>query len=188
MRIALLLGIVTFLLAALLFYLSTADRIAVHGATFVYAAVARSAFYAGLAVGSCAYAIRCGGAPERIVGIVILASVVADPLLHLVLEPRFHAVDPTHLIIDLVRFAAFVAVALRACRYWPIWLASFQTLALGAHAMRAMEVAIHPVAYGAMSAMWSYGMLALLLFATRFHRSLIGQGVNRKSWSDFSPR
>jgi hypothetical protein len=186
MRFALTIGILCFLAAAGIFTATTAGKAQIYGEAYVYAAILRSAFYAGLAAGGCAYAIRCGGAPERIVAWIILATVVADPLLHLLLQPRFRAVDPTHVIIDVARFAGLAAVAVRANRYWPIWLSAFQLLALAAHLAKAMDLAIHPVIYGAMQAIWSYGILIGLILATRTHQRLTAGGATRRSWSAFS--
>ncbi|MBQ1500386.1 MAG: hypothetical protein IIZ38_18930 [Sphingomonas sp.] len=187
MRLALGIGILCFLAAVAIFFATTAPKAHVYGEAYVYGAILRSAFYVGLAAGGCAYAMRCGGAPERIAGWIILATVLADPLLHLVLQPRFREVDPTHLIVDIARFAGLTAIALRANRYWPIWLSAFQLLALAAHLAKAMDVAIHPVVYGVMQVVWSYGILIGLILATRTHRRLTANGATRRSWSVFSP-
>jgi len=188
MRFALALAPLAFLLAVTAVVGVNAAYLPTHGEFVVYASAARVAFYVCLAVGGCAYAIRRGGVPERVVGIAILVGLAADPLLHQFFKLTFDTVDPTHLIIDVSRFAAFAAVALTAHRFWPIWISSFQLLALGAHVVKAMNLAIHPVIYAAMSVMWSYGMLVVLILATRYHQRVIARGETRKSWSDFSHR
>lgn len=187
MRPSILAGFATFVLAAAFYTASNLEQLDRLGLAPFMLGVSRSSFFLALAVGGCLYAIRCGGGPERIIGATILATVVADPILHLALSVRFVSVDPTHLIIDVARFGAFTLVALRANRFWPIWLAGLQMLALGAHLTREMELSIHPVVYAVMKAMWSYGMVALLVFATRNHQRLIAGGATRKSWNSFSP-
>ena len=188
MRLSLIIGFLCFIAAAVLFYATAGNRFETYGAAYAHAVILRSAFYVGLLAGGCTFAIRCGGAPERIVAWVIVATFVADPVLHLLLKPRFDGVDPTHVIIDLARFAGLAFVALRANRFWPIWLSAFQLLALGAHLAKAMDLTIHPVIYGAMEAMWSYGILIGLIVVTRHHRRLTASGATRRSWSVFSPR
>lgn len=187
MRPSILAGFATFVLAAAFYTASNLEQLDRLGLAPFILGVSRSSLFLALAVGGCLYAIRCGGGPERIIGATILATVVADPILHLALNVRFGSVDPTHLIIDVARFGAFTLVALRANRFWPIWLAGLQMLALGAHLTREMELSIHPVVYAVMKAMWSYGMVVLLVFATRHHQRLIAGGATRKSWSSFSP-
>lgn len=187
MRFSIAVGVTAFLLAASLFFVSYHEQIEELGHAQFYFGVARSSFFAGLAIGGCTYSLRCGGGPEKIIGATILGTVVADPILHLALNVRFLSVDPTHLIIDVVRFATFTLVALRANRFWPIWLAALQLLALGAHLTREMELSIHPVVYAVMKAMWSYGIVVMLIVATRYHRRLLERGVIRRSWSTFSP-
>lgn len=188
MRFALALTPLAFLLAVAAVVGLNVQYLPSHGEFVVYTSAARVAFYVCLAVGGCSYAIRFGGVPERIVGVTILTGLIADPLLHQLFKLTFDAVDPTHLIIDVSRFAVFAAVALTSHRYWPICISSFQLLALGAHVVKAMNLAIHPAIYAAMSVMWSYGMLSVLILATRHHRRVTARGETRKSWSDFSRR
>ena len=188
MRFSIIVGLATSLAAALASGATPRDAVAAYGPLEVYGGIARSAFYFGLAAGGCTYAIRCGGMPERLIGIIILSGVVADPLLHQFLQVRFARVDPTHLLIDSVSLIAFLAVSLRAHRFWPLWLSAFQLLSLGAHGAKAMNLSIHPVVYSAMTVAWSYGMLFLLIGATRYHQRFRERGETRKSWSDFSRR
>lgn len=183
MRISLLLGIAAAVAATIVSYLANVDQIGRFDAATVYLSIARVALYVGLAVGGCSFAIRCGGVPERIAGTTIIATLIADPLLHLVMPATFDRVDPTHLLIDLVRFAIFLALSLQANRYWPICFAALQLLALAAHPAKAMEVTIHPVIYAIGAVMWSYGLLVLLILATFHHYRLIARGATRASWS-----
>ncbi|WP_448662509.1 hypothetical protein ACG3SL_17860 [Sphingomonas sp. CJ20] len=185
MRVAVAIGTLCFFVAIAIFAVTTAPRTAIYGQTYVYGAILRSALYIGLALGGGTYAIRCGGHPERIVGILVLSTMAADPILHLSFALRFWAVDPTHVLIDITRFIALFAIALRANRFWPIWLSAFQLLALAAHLAKAMDLTIHPVVYGLMQAMWSYGIVIGLILATRVHQRLTAGGAMRRSWSSF---
>ena len=106
--------------------------------------VSRSSFFLALAVGGCLYAIRCGGGPERIIGATILATIVADPILHLALSVRFVSVDPTHLIIAVAWFGAFTLVALRATMFCHSWLAELHMLAFVPTLTRKTEPSLHP--------------------------------------------
>ncbi len=186
MRSASFLALFSFVAAVAFFYITAGDRFETYGVAYGWVVLLRSAFYIGLLIGGCAFAIRCGGAPEQIVAWVVLATFVADPILHLVFKRTFETVDPTHVIIDVARFAGIAAVALRANRFWPIWLSAFQLLALAAHLAKTMDLHIHPVIYGAMSAMWSYGILIGLILATRAYCRFTTNGVTRRSWSGFS--
>ena len=149
MRFSIIVGLIVTLLAALAFGVTLRDAVAVYGPLEVYGGIARSSFYFGLAAGGCTYAIRCGGEPERWIGLFILSGVIADPLLHQFLQVRFAKVDPTHLLIDSISFIAFLAMSLRANRFWPLWMTAFQLLSLGAHGAKAMNLSIHPVVYSA---------------------------------------
>lgn len=188
MRFAFVIGFVTSIAAALYFLLTLRGAQETYGALEVYAGIARSSFYFGLAAFSCSYALRCGGPPERAVAMIILAGLVADPLLHQLFSLRVSRPDPTHILVDGGTLIAFVAISLRALRIWTLWLSAFQLLSLGAHGAKAMNLAIHPVVYVAMAVIWAYGMLALLIGATRYHQRAVARGATRKSWRRSLPR
>lgn len=185
MRTAALLGLVSFVVSVGIFYATAGARFETYGVAYGWIVLSRSAFYIGLLIGGCAFAILRGGLPERLVGWLVLATFAADPVLHLLFARTFTQVDPTHLLIDSVRFAGLSAIALRANRFWPIWLSAFQLLALAAHLAKAMALTIHPVIYGLMQAMWSYGIVIGLIVATRVHQRLTVDGAMRRSWSSF---
>ncbi len=170
MRFALLIAAVTTIASAIYFTVTLSWAFASYGPLEVWAGIARSAFFLGLAAFACSFAIRCGALPECRIGLIILAGLLIDPLLHQVFEHRVTRADPTHLIIDGATFIAFVAVTLRSARIWTACLSAFQLLSLGAHLAKALNIGIHPVVYVAMAVMWSYGMLILLIVATRRHR------------------
>lgn len=182
MRFALLIAAVTTIAAAIYYSVTLSWAFASYGPIEVWAGIARSAFYLGLAAFACSFAIRCGEPPEAQIGVIILLGLLIDPLLHLLLEHRVAQVDPTHFIVDGATFVAFVTVTLRSARAWTACLSAFQLLSLGAHTAKALNVGIHPVVYVAMAVMWSYGMLILLIIATRRQRLPRARNVIPASW------
>jgi hypothetical protein len=184
MRAALFVAVAAFAAALGFYELTIPEKIAAFG---VFGAV-RSAFYIGLLVGSVTYAGLKGGGPERAVAAVLATRFVLDPLMHLYLHARFTTVDPTHLILDSATLIAFVAVALRANRFWTLWLCAFHGLAVLSHVTKALDLTIHPVVYAIMEAMWSYMLLALLIWGTWVHQRRLTTQAGDRSWRDSSHR
>jgi hypothetical protein len=129
------------------------------------------------------YALRRGGAPERTTTVAIILMVASDPLVHAVTPSRYSSLDPGHLVIDSLALAAFMVIALRANRYWPLWVSAFQLIAVVAHAGRLLDVEIHKTAYGLMQVLWSYPMLVVLALGTRAHQARLRQYGVDPSWS-----
>ncbi|WP_321323071.1 hypothetical protein [uncultured Parasphingorhabdus sp.] len=128
------------------------------------------------------YALYRGGGPERCVAGIVIAMVLLDPAVHIVTPLEYSALDPGHLVIDLAGWLALVAVALRANRFWPLCVASLQTIALVAHVTRMLDVTIHPKAYMIMQIASSYPLLVLLMVGTICHQKrLKAIGIDR-SW------
>ena len=125
---------------------------------------------------TCGYALTLGRSDERIVGAVcVIASVVTA----LALSPwrqRYSGVETGELLIDIVTLGAFVFVALRSNRFWPLWVAGLQLTTSMSHMLKAVDAGLVPQAYAAAEKFWSYPILLILAIGTwRGHRRLIEQ-------------
>jgi len=125
---------------------------------------------------TCGYALTLGRSDERIVGAVcVIASVVTA----FALSPwrqRYSGVETGELLIDTVTLGAFVFVALRSQRFWPLWVAGLQLTTSMSHMLKAVDVGLVPQAYAAAEKFWSYPILLILAIGTwRGHRRLIEQ-------------
>ena len=125
---------------------------------------------------TCGYALTLGRSDERIVGAVcVIASVVTA----LALSPwrqRYSGVETGELLIDIVTLGAFVFVALRSQRFWPLWVAGLQLTTSMSHVLKAVDAGLVPQAYAAAEKFWSYPILLILAIGTwRGHRRLIEQ-------------
>lgn len=147
----------------------------------------RIAIFLILQLGVCSYAYWRGAAPERIVATVMLAAVAANMSLALIGPVAFYGVELGIVLIDCAMLAALLGVALRAERFWPIWMTGLQAVALAAHLAKLASPAVMPVAYATMLAFWSYPMMAILAVGTFRHtRRMAAHGADR-SWSASSP-
>ena len=130
----------------------------------------------------CVYALYRGGGPERWVACIIVGMVALDPAVHIVTPLEYAKMDPGHLVIDLVAWIAFLAIALRANRLWPLCVVSLQTIALVAHIAKLLDVTIHPKAYMIMQIASSYPLLVVLLLGTFYHRKRLENTGTDMSW------
>jgi hypothetical protein len=139
-----------------------------------------------LLIACCFYAFVKGAAPERI-GMAIYAAgsvltyvaVSAPPI-------RFQGVEVGVFIVDVCVFSSFVTLALRANRFWPIWVSAL--IGLGVLASLAMLVhpRVIPWAYAVVLSIWSYPILLLIVAGTRNHRRRLARNGADPSWTRFS--
>ena len=122
--------------------------------------------FRALLILSCGYALWRGRGEERIVATACLLAVVATKFVVSPLSSRYAGVENGLLFIDLTMLAAFVAIALRSDRFWPMWIAGLQLTGSTAHLMKEVSADLLPRAYGAAAALWSYPILLVLLIAT----------------------
>lgn len=129
------------------------------------------------------YALWRGGGPERAAAVIVvigtILAFVAEPLgLH-----PYGSVAIGMFLLDLAMMVAFQILALRADRFWTIWVAGLQQAAVLVHITRAIAPDIAPLAYAIGLKAWSYVILMLIIAGTwRHHRRLQIYGSDR-CWS-----
>jgi hypothetical protein len=151
----------------------------------VVAAMTHVILFATLWLGCCVYGLVRGGTPERIGACVFLIA----PLLSVAVESpqtsQYHHVEIGVLLVDIAIFAAFLTLALRAQRFWPLWMSAMQGVEVLSHAAIALNPEVIPWAYWRAVALWSYPMLLLLATATIMHRRRLRQYGADPSWKRF---
>lgn len=144
-------------------------------------------FYAILAL-CCSYAWIKGGAPERLgAAIFALATILSTAVIS---GPtgRFGSLEVGVLAVDSAMLLALLVLALRAERFWPLWVMGLHLIGTAGHAVKVVDPNVIPKAYAFILAFWSYPMLLLLVAGTWNHqRRLAKYGVD-KSWSHFPSR
>ena len=114
----------------------------------------------------CGYALLRGQRDERLAAAVCLLASLATRFAISPLRGRYGDVESGLVIIDLLVLAAFVAIALKSERFWPLWIAGLQLTGSMAHLLKAIEWDLMPRAYAAAAVFWSYPILLVLAVGT----------------------
>jgi len=140
------------------------------------------AVYCALLLACWAYALRRGGAPEKI-GATILA--VASFLTAAAISgpATFSSVEMGALIVDLLCLVAFLLLALRAERFWPLWIAALQIVGTAGHGVKFVDPETMRFVYAFLLAIWAYPMLLLLTIGTFRHQQRLSRFGSDASWS-----
>jgi hypothetical protein len=80
-------------------------------------------------------------------------------------------VYPMIALIDLLTLAAFLGIAIRSDRFWPLWIAGLHLTATLSHVLRLFDPGLVHVAYEAAMRFWSYPLLVILGVAALRTRS-----------------
>ena len=110
----------------------------------------------------CGYALWRGQFDERVTAIVCLAATLATRMALSPAAQRYSSVEVGVLVVDSVTFVAFVYVALRSDRFWPLWVSGLQLTTTMAHFMKAIDSDLFPQAYAAAGRFWGYPILLIL--------------------------
>lgn len=143
------------------------------------------AFYFATLFAACSYGLWAGGGPERAVAATMIAGTVGTRLTLTAFPQRYRSPEWQMLIVDLLVLAAFVAVATRADRRWPIAVAALHGLSVAAHAVKAIQPEVMRTVYWLMTNLWVYPQLAILAIGTARHRHRLKTTGADPSWSDF---
>ena len=133
-------------------------------------AVLLVSFYAVMAF-AFVFAWLKGGGAERVGAGLLLGFFLFRMALEPFVPSRFDVLNPLALAQDLIGFAGFVWIGLRARRYWPLLAAALQLLSLAAHFARAVHVAIDPRVYAVMKTLPTFLIFVLLIIGTITYRS-----------------
>lgn len=144
--------------------------------------------FVGLLAACCLYAALRGGAPERIGAAIFAGGSVLSHLAYILSSRHFHGLEGGILLVDVATFFAFAALAMRANRFWPIWMTGLLGIGIVAHLAMELNPLILPYAYRFVLSAWSYPMLALIAIGTWQHRRRLKRFGADPSWSSFSRR
>lgn len=117
------------------------------------------------------YALLRGSRDERQVALICLMGALITTLVLSPLGQRFQGVERPVVLVDVAVFFAFLLVALRSERFWPLWVAGLQLTTIMGHALKGMDSSLMPRAYAAALNFWAYPIVLILAIGTwRSHR------------------
>ena len=146
----------------------------------------QSLIYVALLLVCWSYAMLRGGAPEKVGASILLVGSALTFISVKGPAARFASMEAGILAVDVAALLAFLVLALRAERFWPLWITGLQLIGTTGHVVKLVDPDVVRWAYAFVLAFWSYPMLLLLAIATWLHqRRLVRHGAD-KSWSSSS--
>ena len=112
-----------------------------------------------------AYAFLRGRSDERIAAATCILATFAT---NFVYSPTgsYVGVERGVLLVDLGALAAFIFLALRSDRFWPLWVAGLQLTTVIAHALKGIQLDLMPQAYAAAARFWVYPIFLIIVVGT----------------------
>ena len=139
-------------------------------------------FFWALLLVTCSYALWRGRKYEQWSAMVCIAASVGSVLFRASVRDSYLGIENSDLIIDSLVLFAFVAIALRSDRFWPLWVAGLQLTISMSHLLKALQPSLIPLAYAAAERFWSYPTLLIIaLGAWRQHRRHLAPSELRTS-------
>jgi hypothetical protein len=143
-------------------------------------------YFEALLLACTVYAFLAGGGPERIGAGVYALSCVLSLIVYRATPIRFHSVEIGVFLVDVAVFVAFVILALRANRYWPIWVSALLGIGVLGHLAMLLHPRVIPWAYAVVLSIWSYPILLLIVVGTYAHRRRLIRNGADPSWTHSS--
>ena len=134
------------------------------------------------------YAFVAGGGPERIGAGAYALACIASHLLFSAPSIKYRFVETGVFIVDIIVFIAFTGIALRANRFWPLWVTALLGLGVLAHMARWAGPGAIPWAYQVIMSIWSYPILALIALGTFKHCQRLKRFGADPDWTSASGR
>jgi len=140
-------------------------------------------YFVALLLACTAYAMAAGGGPERVGAGIYALSCVLSVIAYQAPPIRFESVEIGVFLVDVAVFIAFVPLALRANRYWPLWVSALLGIGVLGHLAMLVHPRVIPWAYAAVLSMWSYPILLLIVIGTAAHRRRLKRNGADPSWT-----
>lgn len=112
------------------------------------------------------YAFLRGRADERLAAAICIVATAATHGLMLAIGETYSRVETGLLLVDIATLGAFLYIALRTDRFWPLWVAGFQLTTLFSHALKAVQLDLMPQAYAAAAKFWVYPIFLAIVIGT----------------------
>ena len=118
-----------------------------------------------------AYAYARGRNDERWAAAICILATIGTRLVHSPYGNRFTHVEVGVMMVDVLAFAGFTAIALRSDRFWPLWVAGLQLTTTLAHLIKAAQFDLIPQVYAVAARFWVYPIFLIIVIGTwRSHR------------------
>ncbi len=130
--------------------------------------------YNGLLVMVSGFCIAWGGPAERLGAAVAFGASMLSWLVWTISARHWSGTEYGVLSVDLAVLFAFLAMALKSNRFWPLWATSFQLISVATHAATLVDPDIVPRAYGLAQGFWAYPILLMMAFAAHLHARRAG--------------
>jgi hypothetical protein len=151
--------------------------------------VVNTSVYFTLLAACCLYAALRGGTPEVVGGTIIgVGSLLTFVALLSSMADLYGSIEVGVFVVDVVALMAFLALALRAERLWPLCVTALQVVGTAGHAVKLVDPQILPSAYAFALRFWGYPMILLLVLGTWNHQKRLARNGVDKSWSSSSGR
>ena len=122
----------------------------------------RVVLYFLLLLGVTLYGFLRGGREERHAIAICFAASLGSLAIMLPEDVDYRNLQPIVALIDLGVLFAFVAIALKSERFWPLWVAGLQLTSTTGHLLKLLKPDMVSIAYSASLAIWSYLILLIL--------------------------
>jgi hypothetical protein len=139
--------------------------------------------YLVLLIACCLYAGLRGAAPERIAAAIIAVGSILTYAVMPTAATSYNDVRLDAFLIDLACLVGFLILALRAERYWPLWVTALQIIEIAGHGVKLADPDVIRRAFAFALAFWSYPMLLLIALGTWRHQVRLAHFGTDPSWS-----
>ena len=125
-----------------------------------------------------------GAGPERASAGAFAYMLLINFPVHWIFGPGRHysTIDLGVLFIDATAAAMFIAIALRANRMYPLWLAALQLISLASNLVRGISPQVLPLAYSVMNIAPSYLELMVITGGLVCHARRVRRYGPYRSW------
>jgi len=120
----------------------------------------------------CGYAIARGARSEYFGAAIMIFGSLSSLAVGKILGTPWTSMEAEIFAIDIVLLLAFIHLALKSDRFWPMWVTAFQLLTVTIHTAVLVAPQITPWAFATGAVFWAYPTLLALAIGSCEHMPL----------------
>ncbi|WP_313536343.1 hypothetical protein [Sphingomonas sp.] len=126
--------------------------------------------YAAFLIATTVLGMAFGGRSERLGAMIVLTASLATIFIQIPLLFEWKSFRSGLIAVDILTLIAFLYLALKSRRFWPLWATAFHLIAVCSHCVILMGLSQTLQMYILFQGFWAYPIMLLIIFGALSRR------------------
>ncbi|KTF69095.1 hypothetical protein ACNFJ7_13145 [Sphingomonas sp. HT-1] len=132
--------------------------------------------YAAFLIATTVLGMAFGGRSERLGTMIVLTASLATIFIEIPMLFEWNSYRSGLIAVDILALIAFLCLALKSRRFWPLWATAFHLIAVCSHCVVVMGLSQTLQIYILFQGFWAYPIMVLIIFGALSRQRRLNSG------------